>query len=196
MLNFFLREPPAWHIQWFPCVHVPVFIYFKYLSTGQCDYGNLAETIWWYIRTARRKVLEEWISPISGMLLSPVKQLPTSIQYQCFQWITIPMFSMDYNTNVFNGLKGILNDFRLFNHALLLAEQILHTVAGHKYPEECLRALPDLQHCAYCGGYSNPKPCLNFCLNTMRGCFANIATLKDEPLFIIPVSALDREPGC
>ena len=85
-----------------------------------------------------------------------------------------------YNINAFNGLKGILNDLRLFNHAFLLAEQILHTVAGHKYPEECLRALPDLQHCAYCGGYSNPKPCLNFCLNTMRGCFANVAALKSD----------------
>lgn len=103
-----------------------------------------------------------------------------SAEFQaCYQYQASSYLQM-YNTNAFSALENILNDLRLFSHALTLVEQVLHTVAGHQYPEECLRALPELQYCAYCGGYSNPKPCLNFCLNTMRGCFANVAALKDD----------------
>ena len=113
-------------------------------------------------------------------LQGPGKSINMSTEFQVCYEQQANIYLQKYSSNAINALKGILSDLRLFNHALILVEQVLHTVAGHQFPEECLKALPDLQHCAYCGGYGNPKPCLTFCLNTMRGCFANIAALKDD----------------
>ncbi|KPP76932.1 hypothetical protein Z043_103685 [Scleropages formosus] len=44
----------------------------------------------------------------------------------------------------------------------------------------CARALTKLLYCPYCRALPSLKPCVNYCLNVMKGCLANQADLDPE----------------
>ena len=46
--------------------------------------------------------------------------------------------------------------------------------------EECLAAVQKMNSCPACQGYSDIKPCNNYCLNVMKGCLAHHIEIQEQ----------------
>lgn len=82
-----------------------------------------------------------------------------------------------FNTTLDNFVRA-LNTLRLVAEIMDATQALIHFAHQHKFHETCVNALFKIKHCAYCGGYSIIEPCDGNCINTLRGCMADLAELK------------------
>ena len=106
-----------------------------------------------------------------------------------------PQGDHDFNVCMYNYYAGITGEdthsrfialTRSFNRtmyyirALNTAEALLKTVAKLQLTPQCRQALLRSSYCAECSGLtSQVRPCLGFCLNTIRGCLVDYADLYE-----------------
>lgn len=64
---------------------------------------------------------------------------------------------------------------RTFLQALNLGIEVINTTDHLRFSKACSRALLRMQYCPHCQGLTLSKPCLGYCLNTIRGCLADLA---------------------
>ncbi|XP_047440975.1 glypican-4 isoform X2 [Mugil cephalus] len=69
---------------------------------------------------------------------------------------------------------------RTFVRGLALMPEVVNKVSTVSASPSCVRAAMKMLYCPYCSGQVALKPCQNYCLNVMRGCFANQADLDTE----------------
>ena len=89
-------------------------------------------------------------------------------------------FVSSYLKDVQDPLEIQLTDLKLFVASVNMAEHITKVVKTHSFSPSCISALMRLKYCAYCGGYGQFRPCLFFCINTFRGCLADLAELHED----------------
>lgn len=102
-----------------------------------------------------------------------------AVKLRCFRNAS-NSFTFLYLQDILTPLERQLHELKLFIESLKTAEEIMHAVRGHSFSDTCVHALMKLKYCAYCGGFTRFKPCLFFCLNTLRGCLADIAEISRE----------------
>ncbi|XP_005037828.2 PREDICTED: glypican-5 isoform X1 [Ficedula albicollis] len=64
---------------------------------------------------------------------------------------------------------------RTFLQALNLGIEVINTTDHLHFSRDCSRALLRMQYCPHCQGLMLSKPCMGYCLNTLRGCLAGLA---------------------
>ncbi|KAJ8266926.1 hypothetical protein GJAV_G00136260 [Gymnothorax javanicus] len=69
---------------------------------------------------------------------------------------------------------------RTFTRGLQLLPEVVDKVSTVRASPACERAAMKMLYCPYCSGQVALKPCLNYCLNVLRGCLANQADLDSE----------------
>ena len=79
---------------------------------------------------------------------------------------------------VTSSLSRLLQDLSLFSQSLRLAQDVLSTIRHYTLSEQCVNAVTRMSYCPLCGGYGSFKPCLFFCINTLNGCFADLAEIS------------------
>ena len=89
-------------------------------------------------------------------------------------------FTFLHLQEILTPLERQLHELKTFIDSLKTAEEIMYAVRGHSFSDTCVQALMKLKYCAYCGGFTKFKPCLFFCLNTLRGCLADVAEIRRE----------------
>ena len=100
-------------------------------------------------------------------------------QLTCLKNITGPYIA-EFTEQISLVFEKLLLDYALYVRSITLGRKVVSTVQNHKWSPACMVALARMKHCAYCGGYTKFKPCLNFCLNTLRGCLADVAEIYEE----------------
>ncbi|XP_058274533.1 glypican-5 isoform X2 [Hemibagrus wyckioides] len=74
-------------------------------------------------------------------------------------------------------LAGAMQAARALTRAFSMGEDLMNITEVAPLTNECTRALLKMQYCPHCQGLTLIRPCPEFCLNVMRGCFANMAEL-------------------
>ncbi|KAM9439246.1 glypican-5 isoform 1-T1 [Clarias gariepinus] len=74
-------------------------------------------------------------------------------------------------------LAGAMEAARTLTRAFSMGENLMNITEMAPLTNECKRALLKMQYCPHCQGLTLIRPCLEFCLNVMRGCLANVAEL-------------------
>lgn len=59
---------------------------------------------------------------------------------------------------------------RTYVKSLTTAVNVLKKITPIRLNSDCLNAVSRMQHCGLCSGYSQ-KPCQNYCVNVIKGCF-------------------------
>ncbi len=107
------------------------------------------------------------------------KNYSTPEEMECFENVSIS-FVQPYVNKLKDLLEVQLSDLKLFMDSIKMAEEVAKAVQGHTFSPECVDSLMRLKYCAYCGGFVLFKPCLFFCINTLRGCMADVADIHEE----------------
>lgn len=98
--------------------------------------------------------------------------------------VCLKNITQSYVNDYTNGITVILGrqlaDFKVYVSSLIQAKEVISAVRYYQFSPACSVALMRMKHCSYCGGYKKFQPCLNLCLNTLRGCFADIAELDES----------------
>ncbi len=103
-----------------------------------------------------------------------------SEQLACFKNISSP-YVADYTAEIVSNIQRFLLDYEVYVRSVQLANEVITSVVKrHQFSSSCLTALTRMKHCAFCGGYIKFPPCLNLCLNTIRGCFADVSDIFDD----------------
>lgn len=114
-------------------------------------------------------------------------------QMTCFKNISSP-YVADFTNEIVSIIQRFLLDYEVYVRSIQLANEVITTVKFHRFSPSCMIALTKLKHCAYCGGFAKFKPCLNLCLNTLRGCMADVSELHDDfENFTVSFQTLSRE---
>nr|XP_020466358.1 glypican-5-like [Monopterus albus] len=71
-----------------------------------------------------------------------------------------------------SGVSG-----KLLLQALHLGIEVINTTDHLQLSRECRRALLKMHYCPHCQGLTQSRPCMGYCLNVMRGCFASMAEI-------------------
>ena len=100
-------------------------------------------------------------------------------QLNCLKNITGPYIA-EFTPRISLVFQKLLVDYKLYVRSINLGRKVVLTVQNHRWSPACMTALARIKHCAYCGGYTKFRPCLNFCLNTLRGCLADVAEIYEE----------------
>lgn len=133
------------------------------------------------------------LCPLAGNIQSIIQELfkvvyeeqggdemnSNAVKLRCFRNAS-NSFTFLYLQDILTPLERQLHELKVFIESLKTAEEIMHAVRGHSFSDTCVHALMKLKYCAYCGGFTKFKPCLFFCLNTLRGCLADIAEISRE----------------
>ena len=97
----------------------------------------------------------------------------------CLMNATKPFTQTD--TSILTSFLGrLLYDYRELVKSVYFAEKVIEKMKLHMFSPSCNSALARLKYCAICGGYTDHPPCLNLCMNTFRGCFADVAEVHVE----------------
>lgn len=138
------------------------------------------------LRSKVRKVVEGLLlTNVVNMALSQSESTVIDLdsieeeQLTCLKNITGPYIA-EYTEEISSIIQRHLVDYKLYVESINLGRKVVTTVKNHPWSSACFSALARMKHCAYCGGYRKFKPCLNFCLNTLRGCLADVAEIYDS----------------
>ena len=89
-------------------------------------------------------------------------------------------FTQTDSSILINFLGRLLYDYKEFVKSVYFAERVIHKLRYHIFTPSCATALTRMKYCSYCGGFSIYPPCLNLCMNTFRGCLADVAEVNKE----------------
>lgn len=68
---------------------------------------------------------------------------------------------------------------RTFVKSLTTAASVLKRMTPIRLNSDCVNAVSRMQHCGLCSGYTQ-KPCQNYCVNVIKGCFDFFSELDIE----------------
>ena len=98
----------------------------------------------------------------------------------------------DIYERLFPRLERQVYNLDLIFRAMQMSELVIEELLDHRFSSVCTKPLTQLQNCGKCSGYSTFKPCLFYCMNILRGCFADIADVHKE--FRLMTKALSDIP--
>lgn len=110
-------------------------------------------------------------------LYAEISEDPTALN--CILNVSSSLISHHYKT-VSSSLLRLLEDLSLFSRSLRLTQDVLSTLRSYTLSDQCVSALTRMSYCPRCGGYGDFKPCLFYCLNTLSGCFADLAEISGD----------------
>lgn len=110
---------------------------------------------------------------------------------KCYRNVSMQIMENIFE-EIFNKLERQLYNLDLIFRAMQMSEIVLQRIARHQFSPECIKPLTQLQNCAHCTGYFEFKPCLFYCINVFRGCFADVAGIHQE--FQLMIKALSDIP--
>ena len=92
-------------------------------------------------------------------------------------------FSSVWSKKMDKSLLGYLFYLRNMDQALRAANVVLQQTRQHQFlsTTSCTNAIMRMYPCGLCSGHITTTPCDGNCINTMRGCFADVAEVR--PLF-------------
>lgn len=98
---------------------------------------------------------------------------------ECYYNVSTEIMENVYE-ELFIKLERQVYNLDLIQRAMQLSGTIIESLSHHQFSHECTKPLTQLQNCGHCSGYSKFKPCLFYCINLLRGCFADIADVHQE----------------
>ena len=89
-------------------------------------------------------------------------------------------FISAWSRKVDKSVLGYLYYLRNMEQSLLAANDVLQQTREHKFlaSTTCTNAIMRKYDCGLCSGHITTTPCDGNCINTLRGCFADIAEMK------------------
>ncbi|KAM8839525.1 glypican-1b [Synchiropus picturatus] len=69
---------------------------------------------------------------------------------------------------------------RSFVQGLFVSGEVVRKVSQVQLSPPCMRAIMRMTYCPHCRGVPSARPCVNYCINVMKGCLANQADLNSE----------------
>lgn len=85
-----------------------------------------------------------------------------------------------HQKRISSSLEVLLQDLSLFSQSLRLTHDVLNTIRQYSLSDTCVSAITRMSYCRRCGGYGDFKPCLFLCMNTLTGCFADLAEISTD----------------
>ena len=110
---------------------------------------------------------------------------------ECYRNVSSQIMENVYE-ELFIRLERQLYNLDLIYRAMHISEEVLDSLKRHRFSSECTKPFTQLQNCAQCTGYFKFKPCLFYCINVFRGCFADVADIHRE--FRLLTNALSDIP--
>ena len=110
---------------------------------------------------------------------------------ECYHNVSTQIMETTYE-ELFVKLERQLYNLDLIYRAMFISEEVLESIKRHRLSPECTKPLTQLQNCGQCTGYYKFKPCLFYCMNVFRGCFADVADIHQE--FTLLTRALSDIP--
>lgn len=95
---------------------------------------------------------------------------------QCFNHISKSYVQL-HKKAMLPQIESLLTDVALLVDSLNTFREMVQVVRDHSLSPTCIAATMRLKYCAYCVGNTEFKPCIFLCVNTFRGCLADIAEL-------------------
>ncbi|XP_051779598.1 glypican-5-like isoform X2 [Erpetoichthys calabaricus] len=78
------------------------------------------------------------------------------------------------------NLSRSLNAARSLSEALSLGMEVINITEHVSFTRDCIQGLVKMHYCSHCQGLTLIKPCANYCLNIVQGCFMGLTEL-DQP---------------
>lgn len=114
-------------------------------------------------------------------------------QLECFRNISNP-YVAEFTDQITSDIHKLLIDYKTYVESLQLASKVITALKYHRFSPACVAALTRMKHCAFCSGHSRFPPCLDFCINTLTGCFADVSEVYTGfKSFVSAVQRLSRE---
>ena len=110
---------------------------------------------------------------------------------ECYRNVSTQIMESVFH-ELFNKLERQLYNLDLIFRTMQMSETVIEKIKQHHFSPECTRPLTQLQYCGKCTGFYRFKPCLFYCMNVFRGCFADIADVQRE--FQLMTKALSDIP--
>ena len=110
---------------------------------------------------------------------------------ECYRNVSVHILSDTYE-RIFSRLERQVYNLDLIFRAMQMTEVVLESLKQHRISSVCTKPLIQLQSCAKCTGYHTFKPCLFYCMNVLRGCFADVSDISRE--FRLMTKALSDIP--
>ena len=98
---------------------------------------------------------------------------------ECYENVSMHIMTSHYN-RLFVALERQMYNLDLIFRAMHSSETIVQRLKKHRFSSVCTKPLTQLQNCGHCTGYAGFKPCLFYCLNVFKGCFADVADVARE----------------
>lgn len=89
-----------------------------------------------------------------------------------------------------SSLEKQLEEMSLLSQSLSLSREVLNVMRRYSFTPSCITALMRMRYCPICSGYGKFRPCLYLCINTLQGCFADLAEMKFS--FLELVSSMEE----
>ena len=96
----------------------------------------------------------------------------------------------DYHRRVLSFIGNHLQDLHLLSDSLFLAHQTIEAMRQHTFSRPCVEAIARMRYCPLCSGYGDFKPCLTKCINTLHGCFTDLAEMRADFMGLISAMRL------
>jgi len=103
--------------------------------------------------------------------------LEDPISLECMRSTTFELIK-DYHSDILPPMQRQLHELGQFVRALKYTNYIRSMVRSYNLADSCKAALVRMQYCSVCAGYGRFKPCLSLCVNTLRGCFADMEEVQ------------------
>lgn len=98
---------------------------------------------------------------------------------KCYYNVSTQIMENIYE-ELFSKLERQVYNLDLIQRAMQMSGTIVESLSRHQFSSVCTKPLTQLQNCGHCSGYSKFKPCLFYCINLLRGCFADVADIHEE----------------
>lgn len=102
---------------------------------------------------------------------------------KCAKNISISLVG-EHQARILSVMQKHLLDLSLLSQSFRLAHNVISTIRRHSFSRSCIVSLTRMRYCPLCAGYG-VKPCLFKCINTLRGCFADLAEVHSDFLGLI-----------
>lgn len=79
-----------------------------------------------------------------------------------------------------SSLETQLEEMSLLSQSLGLGREVLDVMKRYTFSSSCLTGIMRMRYCPVCGGFGNFRPCLFLCINTLQGCFADLAEMHSS----------------
>ncbi len=102
---------------------------------------------------------------------------PTSAQ--CMLNMSLALVEEQRN-EIQSSLERQLEEMSLLSQSFGLSREVLDVMRHYTFSPSCVAGLVNMRYCPLCAGYGEFRPCLYMCINTLQGCFADMAEMHSD----------------